>query len=239
MIRKTMTAAAALATVATTASAGGIERTNQVVGILFEEGRYVEFSFGNVNPTVSGNAVPALGGFASGDMAPSYWQFGAAYKQDINEQLSFALIYDQPFGADVAYPAGTNYFAQGATAELRSNALTGVLKYDTSDRFSVYAGLRYQTLGAEASIPFVANYTANGSADGGFGYLVGAAYEIPEIALRLALTYNSKVEHNISTDETSLLTMGTTLNSTTTVTCLPSSAARASARTIGLSWLVR
>jgi long-subunit fatty acid transport protein len=184
-----------------TATAGGIERTSQLVGIVFESGRYAELSFGAVDPTISGNAVGGLGGFASGDMAPSYLQFGAAYHQELNENLSLSVIFDQPFGADVRYPTGTNYFGQGATAELRSNALTGILRYRTDTNFSVYGGLRYQTLEAKASVPFVSNYTADGGRDGGVGWLVGAGYEIPDIALRVALTYNSSIEHDLSTVE--------------------------------------
>lgn len=219
MIKRTMTAAAALATAATTASAGGIERTNQVVGVLFEEGRYVELSLGYVDPTVSGTAVPALGGFSSGDMAPGYWIVGGAYRQDINDKLSFALIYDQPYGANVDYPTGTNYFAQGSTAELSSNALTGLLKYQASENVSVYGGLRYQTLAANANIPFIGLYTANGAQDGGFGYVVGAAYEIPEIAFRLALTYNSEIKHDLATSETAVTPGGpVAVDSTTPVT---------------------
>jgi long-subunit fatty acid transport protein len=35
------------------------------------------------------------------------------------------------------------------------------------------------------------------STDQAFGYLVGVAYEKPEIALRVALTYNSKIKHKL------------------------------------------
>lgn len=208
MIKKTTTAAAAVAALATSASAGGIERTSQIVGVLFEEGRYAELSLGYVDPTVSGTAVPALGGFSSGDMATNYWLFGGAYRQDINEKLSFAIIYDQPYGANVAYPLGTNYFAQGSTANLNSNALTGLLKYKATENVSVFGGLRYQTLAANADIPFIGLYTANGAEDGGFGYVLGAAYEIPEIAFRLALTYNSEIDHDLATTETAVTPLG-------------------------------
>jgi long-subunit fatty acid transport protein len=191
-------AAAALTAAASTASAGGVDRSGQSIAPLYQEGNYAEISFGVVSPSVSGTVGPA----ASGDMAESYSQFGAAYKADINEQLSFALIFDQPFGADVNYPVGGTYPLQGSTAELNSNAITAIARYKMNDRFSVHGGLRYQSLEATASLPFLAGYTANGETDYGTGYLVGAAYEIPDIALRLALTYNSKINHDIRTTET-------------------------------------
>lgn len=195
-------AGAALGLVGTTALAGGVERSAFSSRVLFEEGRYAEFSFGAVEPTVSGTAVAGLGGFPSGDMATSYFRFGAAYKADLNERLSYAIIFDQPYGAGVSYPTGTGYFAGGSTANLYSYAVTALLKYTTPENFSLYGGLRAQTLGARAVVPFVDTYSAVGSVDEGFGYVVGAAYERPEIALRAALTYVSSINHQLTTTET-------------------------------------
>lgn len=204
--------ATAVSLCAGTALAGGIERTNQVVGIIFQEGTYAELSFGYVDPTVSGTATAfsPTPGAASGNMVKSYTLAGAAFRMDINDQLSFGLIFDQPYGADVSYPGGTGYFAQGSTAELDANALTAVLRYEFAGNYDVYGGLRYQTLEANAFIPFVTPvpgitppYEVTGDRDGGLGWLIGAAYEVPEIALRVALTYNSSIEHELETSESS------------------------------------
>ncbi|MDW4497768.1 outer membrane protein transport protein [Sulfitobacter sp. D35] len=202
------TSAAALAFGATAAHAGAIDRSGQSVAVLFEEGRYVEFSLGSINPDVSGTGSVLLGGGESGDMAPSYLQFGAAYKADINDQWSYALIYDQPFGADVDYPGGTGYFAQGSTAELDSHALTGILRYKMPSNVSFYGGIRAQSLEAKSNIPFVAGYTGEGDRDWGVGYLAGVAYERPDIALRISLTYNSEITHKLDTTESSLVLGG-------------------------------
>ena len=215
--------AAGLALAATTVSAGGVERTTQSVGIIFEEGNVAELSFGSVNPKVSGvgagaavSAATPSPGDPSGNMTEQYMRFGFAYKHQFTDALSFALVYDQPFGANVDYPTGTGYFAAGATAELKSNALTGVLKYTTENNFSVYGGIRYQTLQAEANVPFVAGYTGSSDTDGSVGYLVGVAYEKPEIALRVALTYNSAITHDWSIVETGGVAPGTSTTSVKT-----------------------
>jgi long-chain fatty acid transport protein len=190
-----------VAVIGTSASAGGVDRSGQSILAIFEKGDYAELSFGAIQPSVSGIAVPVLGGFSSGDMADDYFSVGTAVKTQLRNGLDLALILDQPFGANVVYPSGTGYFAQGTTADLRTTALTGVLKYTLPSNMSVFGGLRYQTLSAKASVPFVAAYTADGGADDGLGYLVGVAYEKPEIALRVALTYNSRIEHNLETVE--------------------------------------
>ena len=193
-----------LALGATGAIAGGVDRSGQSVAVIFEEGTYAELSFGAVSADVSGTAIAALGGFDSGDMSERYFQFGAAIKHAYGNGIDVALIIDQPFGADVDYPAGTGYYAQGATAELNSTAVTGVVSYTLPSNFSFHGGIRYQTLEAEANVPFVAGYDAQGDRDGAFGYLLGVAYERPDIALRVALTYNSSIEHELDTTETSL-----------------------------------
>ncbi|MEL7115939.1 MAG: outer membrane protein transport protein [Pseudomonadota bacterium] len=210
MIRLTTTALAALL-IAQTAFAGGVERTIQSVAPIFEEGRYVEFSFRSVAPSVDGvgsgaaaSVVTPTPGVASGEMAPSYGQFGMALKMPITEKVDVAFILDEPFGADTAYPAGT-YFAASSTAELNSVAATGVLRYKFNEKFSAFAGARAQTLEATASLPSVAGYTANGQQDLSFGYLVGAAYERKELGLRVALTYNSSITHDLTTTETSVV----------------------------------
>ena len=185
------------------ALAGGIERTNQSVGVLFEQGRYLEFSMGGAVPSVSGVGGLVTPGATSGNMTSNFLQFGAAYKADLNDTWSYALIYDQPYGADVDYPAATGYFAGGSSAVFDSHALTGILQYNMPSNFSVYGGLRAQTIEAKADVPFLGAYSADGERDFAFGYLVGAAYEKPEIALRVALTYISAIDHSLTTSEDS------------------------------------
>ncbi|TMM54506.1 OmpP1/FadL family transporter [Sulfitobacter sabulilitoris] len=221
MSKTFFTAAAVGLTAAAAAQAGGIDRSGQSITALFEKGRYGEFSLGSIAPDTSGTSTVFGGGPApSGDLTPSYLQFGAAYKADINDQLSYALIYDQPFGADVEYPTGTGYFAQGARAEFNSQALTGLLRYKMPSNVSIYGGLRVQSVEATAAVPFVGGYSVDGDRDTSVGYVVGASFEKPEIALRVSLTYNSKIEHDVATTE---MFGATTLPGSTTTIETPQS----------------
>lgn len=188
--------------VAGSAMAGGVERSSQSMNVLFEEGRYFEFGLSGASPSVSGTDItggPTTGG-QSGNITESYLNFGAAYKADLNDQWSYAIIYDQPYGADILYPAAA-YFATGSSADLKAHALTGVLQYNMDNNFSIYGGLRAQTLEAEANVPFLGGYSAVGERDLAFGYLAGVAYERPDIALRVALTYLSEINHELDTNE--------------------------------------
>ncbi len=198
-MRNTILAAAALGVCATGATAGGLERTAQSMAILFEEGRYLELGFSLVSPDATGTL-----GVDSGDMLGTYASLGAAYKADLSDTLSYAIIFDQPYGAKTAYPTGTGYAFAGSTAEVKSNALSGVLQYNMGNGASVFGGLRAQSLQAEAFLPVLGNYTINSNTDYQLGYLAGVAYERPDIALRVALTYHSEVEHDLDLTENSL-----------------------------------
>jgi long-chain fatty acid transport protein len=209
-----MTRVSALALVAGlcaagTAQAAGIERSAPTTRSLFEEGRYLEFSATWADPELSGSggSAAALGGppFAApngtGDIFGTYATLGFAYKADINDRLSYALIFDQPWGVDTTYGDDPFSIYSGTDANLSSNQLTGVIAYDATDRVKVYGGLRAEQISADAAIPFVGNYTIETDTQTNLGYMVGAAYQIPEIAFRLGVTYYSAISHDMNTTE--------------------------------------
>ena len=188
----------AIALGATAAQAGGLDRSGQGIGVIFEGGGYVELSYGTVSPSVTGTFGGAV---SSGDIAPTYAQFSLGVKTDINSKVSLALIMDQPWGASVSYPASAApYPFAGTDAAVTSQAITAIGRYKFSDRLGVHAGLRLETLNGEATIP-AAGYALDVTGGGGTGYLVGVSYEIPDIALRVALTYNSEVTQTLTGTE--------------------------------------
>ena len=72
---------------------------------------------------------------------------------DVNPALSFAVIFDQPYGVDVSYagsPATT--LLGGTAAELNSRAVTAIGRYRINDAFSVHAGVRRQQLDADVTL---------------------------------------------------------------------------------------
>lgn len=206
---RVLSTVSALALGAGSALAGGIERSAQSVAPLFESGEYMEFSFGAFDPSVSGSGAGPFTGTSSGDMAGRYVTYSFAYKRALNDRLDAAIIVDQPVGADVNYAGATaGYPFAGSRAEVRSTAITGLLRYKMPSNFSVYGGLR--ALVAEGSVVINApaaglnNYGMSTDRDWGLGYVVGVAWEKPEIAARVALTYNSAMQHTFDTTETNL-----------------------------------
>lgn len=209
----------------TAANSAAIERVvPQSTRILFQDGSYLEFGVTWIDPDQSGDGatlpqrltgapvdLPFFGN--TGDLFVGHWNFSGSFKADINDKLSYAIIFDQPFGADTKYGdkvmtgapgspvPGFSY--DGTKADLTTNRITGVLAYDINDNIKVWGGLIAEQLYADAAIPFVANYSVDAGSNWGWGYMGGAAYHLDDIALRVALTYSSAVKHDLSTKENS------------------------------------
>ncbi|WP_185962037.1 OmpP1/FadL family transporter [Palleronia caenipelagi] len=217
--------AATVALLPAAASAIGLDRSGQDVGVLFSEGNYFEFSAArafahvdgrDVNQYVPGTGIVAFpGGAKSGDAAGDFNLFGAGLKYELNDQWSFAVILDQPFGSDVKYNDGPAIPTPGAdrsnllggtSASVDSEAITALARYKFNDNYSVHGGFHYTRLDADVSLGGLAFAELNGykvdfDKDGDFGFVVGAAYERPELALRVALTYRQGTTHKMHTKE--------------------------------------
>ncbi|MGI9368518.1 MAG: outer membrane protein transport protein [Ruegeria sp.] len=132
-----------------------------------------------------------------------------AYKKALTEKLDLALIYDQPYGADVKYaknyPLSWNPVAGGRQDVLRAeadfDAITALMRYKFDGGVSAIGGLRIQKAKASIAVPAVNGYEVDTDSDVGVGYVLGVAWEKPEIAARVALTYNSKITHDWSQTE--------------------------------------
>lgn len=206
-MRSVCWALGALTVSATAAAAGGIDRSGQPIGILFEKGNYAELSFGVINPSVSGTDVA---GYDTGSVAGNHNLPGIALKYEINDKWSAAVIYDQAYGADILYPSvaeGGSPVLGGTKAKVDSEGVTALARYKFDENFSVHGGVRASKASGEVALSGLAysslsGYNVDFDKNWAFGYVIGAAYERPDIALRVAITYFSKVKHELDTTET-------------------------------------
>lgn len=187
--------------------AGGIERAPQSLNVLFEQGNYVELSFGGVDPEVSGNDLPVFGGRSTGDIAQGYGFAGISYKHQFNDKLSGVFIMEQPFGADLKYQSGDSIAFGGTRVEVNSTTYTALLRYKFDNSFSVHGGIRGSRADGNVTLQGAAygplsGYNVDLDSSWGVGWVAGAAYEIPDIAARISLTYNSPIKHDFDTTET-------------------------------------
>jgi long-subunit fatty acid transport protein len=188
------------------AQAGGLDRSGTPVDIIFENGNYFELSFGMVMPELTGSDVLAN---SIANVGNDFNVGGAGLKLDLSDKVSIAVIYDQPYGSDIVYggnPAATMLGGTSAVAD--SDAMTALVRYKINDRFSVYGGARSVKAGGDITLsglaygPLAPGYSVNFATDHGAGYVLGAAFEIPEKAMRVALTYHSSIDMSFATTET-------------------------------------
>lgn len=201
-MKRTLISVAVLGTIlgAATAQAGGFDRSGQDTSIILKDGNLVEITSVSVAAKVKGTYN--VGG-STGNGLPNYSFNTVSFRTDINDNMSFALIQDTPFGADVDWTtgaAGASFV--GIKAKVESAATTALVSYDLENNITVYGGIKNQSLSASASNPLVSAYTISSNTDSSIGYVLGAAIEKPEIAMRVALTYHSKVSHDLAITET-------------------------------------
>ena len=200
------------------AFAAALEHTvPSFVRIFYEDGTYGEVGLAYSAPDLDGkggNVPPLLGGGRvdgnTGDLLENFWTFNAALKGDFkfDDRLSWLVTFDQPYSANTHYRQGSfpaDFSYAGTDADLNTYQFTAGLAYDVHPAVKIYGGVRAQRLDATAALPILANYSIDADDDWGFGGYLGAAYSRPEIGLRVALTYASKIKHSLATTERSTL----------------------------------
>jgi long-subunit fatty acid transport protein len=221
-MKRTLINIAILSTILGTgmAQAGGWDRSGQDTSIIVKDGNLLEVTSVSVAPKITGKYKGTNN--ATGDVAPDYSFTNIAFRTDINDDLSIAIIQDEPFGAGVDWVTGTGAYTT-VKAKIDTSATTLLVGYDL-DNITVYGGLKNQTFGASATVPLSAAtvYSITSTPDTSLGYVIGAAIERPEIAMRVALTYHTKVTHDVAIVET-LAGAGATTSSTTLTADTPSS----------------
>lgn len=206
----------AFAGLASAAHAGGIDRSGQPVDLIFEEGNYVELGFARTWPSVSGDDIAQAPGapffgYDSGqgydDVARDFDLLRFGVKYDVTDKVSVFVIGGEDYGVDVKYDRATGSLLGGTYAWANSYTLTMGGRYHLNDNVSVHAGLRREWAEGAIGLGGLAYSSSNGyevdlSDNVAWGWMAGAAYERKEIALRVALTYFSEIEHAFETEET-------------------------------------
>ncbi|MBL1405721.1 MAG: hypothetical protein COC00_007035, partial [Rhizobiales bacterium] len=187
--------------ISTSALAGGLERQTYSADILFAKGTRIEAAFATVKPDVTGDktahpnpavTTPFYGG---GNINPKYHLRNFGFKFDVGDKLALAFTSYTPLGYDLAYP-GPLFTT---TAHLKSQAYAFSAKYMVRDNIAIFGSAINVKISATAASLAAAGDTIDASSNSDWGYVLGAAYLKPEIALRIALSYESGTEHKHTT----------------------------------------
>lgn len=216
---KTLLGATALTMLAAgAAQAGGFSRGTADTDILFEEGNFnLRTGATIVVPRRGYDTItsPLLGGTVKGTdgkYSETYVVPSAAVKFNLTDDLRCAGTYTQSFGG------GATYGPQAITAGLADGTGTMSEEFVTNEfgatcgykvdlgkgRAWLLGGAFVQDFSYEQVVRFapgVPGFPAGGTGTLTFddsyrpGYRIGAAYDIPEIALRAQVMYRSQIEH--------------------------------------------
>lgn len=110
---KTLTVAVAALSIASVASAAGLDRSGQDITAFLQDGLYAEAVYTYIDADVSGTDTS---GNKIDDIAESYDFFRYGVKADINDTFSFGILYDEPFGAAADY-SGENDFVTNSNPD--------------------------------------------------------------------------------------------------------------------------
>lgn len=110
---KTLTVAVAALSVASVASAAGLDRSGQDITAFLQDGTYAESVYTYIDADVSGQDSS---GNKIDDIAEDYDFFRYGVKADINDTFSLGVLYDEPFGAAADY-IGKNDFITNTDAD--------------------------------------------------------------------------------------------------------------------------
>ncbi|MEM9855279.1 MAG: outer membrane protein transport protein [Pseudomonadota bacterium] len=219
-MKKYLLASAATALMASAASAGGLDRSNQNSLVVFNDPGEVSFSFGVVTPNVTGRDTTTNTEY---DAAKSYTQTALSFTGEINDQLTYTIAFDQPFGVDTSYNGDpTSDRLAGTLADVNTSAITGWLRYQVDPRFSVFGGVRAQRLGGTLALNGQAYAGSFAGLEGGRvigGYVAGAAQQGSTDALTVLGTPEFRTilggiatGQTASLDQADLATVNTALN---------------------------
>ena len=120
IVKPLVTAVAALS-VASAASAAGLDRSGQDVSAFLQDGTYAETVYTYVDADVTGKDA---NGEKIKDIAEDYDFFRYGVKTDINDTFSIGVLYDEPWGAAADY-SGNNIFVSQGDVNASVNHISG------------------------------------------------------------------------------------------------------------------
>ncbi|WP_422718060.1 OmpP1/FadL family transporter [Falsochrobactrum tianjinense] len=142
------------------------------------------------------------------DEAKSYWVPKISAKFDLADDLACAAQYRQPWGAhtDAGMDTVRMYVAIEQKISSHDYGLNCSYRFTAGEKgyFRILGGVSYQELRGEqtrllparGSLPFrVGTLDVEGES---VGWRLGAAYEIPEYALRASLVYQSRLNYDLN-----------------------------------------
>jgi len=213
ILKTCLVAATATAALASAAQAGGFNRGSANLDGLFIDtfGVYGGVTYvapGRSYETVTGLTVvggaPALLNQGEVEFGDSFTVPFASVGGQIVESMACVGSYSQPYGADSTYSGAITYHIAQQSLASRELGLTCSYRHDIGKgRLSFIGGVFNEYIEYDQARNFSAAFGTTGNSkinvtSDAWGYRLGLAYEIPEIAFKAQLMYRSQTDHDAS-----------------------------------------
>lgn len=125
----------------------------------------------------------------------------------VKTQLDTAVKAGVTRAVDTQLAAANSLLGKGSTSvKVNTHNLSFLFGFSPNKNITVYGGPVYQQVQGNVKLRGQAYSLFNGYDAGipsseAWGWLAGAAYQIPEIALKASITYRSKIDYDIAVDE--------------------------------------
>ena len=186
------------------AQAGGFELQTLDTSIMYANGNQAALSYASIDASIQGEN-PNSASSSKKDVVKDQTVTNLAAKFDVGDSLSFGL---NTYRSGAIQLDGGNEVPGGPTGVFGGNlAPTGdvdldttalMLKYNLNENISLIGGMTQNTLKDGNVTTMAGSYNVSGTSEQ--GYILGAAYSIPDIALRAEVTYQPKITLNTTTN---------------------------------------
>ena len=204
----TLTALCALA--ASPTFAGGWETGKLDTSFLYEDGNYVELSYGSLDYSVNGTTQAGVthpmakdqtrrsisGKFKIGKLDVGITTFGSGAIQMDGQNPNAQAPNAAPGCTPVAALSFNCVSSVVPSADVKLDTQAILTRYSFSDNFSVTAGIREAKLKSSTVETLAAVYAINSTSKTGMVY--GVAYEIPEYALRAEVVRSEAISMGLT-----------------------------------------
>lgn len=197
--------------------AGGFDNSSRGFDIIYGDNNVITTSYGQTAVPMKAKTQQGSGNpssvVASGEIIDDFQRPQLGVRYNIAENVICATQYEVPFEAGVEYKDDSLSYANSATdiksapisTNYNSKSLTVACGYDMSlstGSMKIFGGPKIQQVKGSFDEDITPNDVADNDnllveLDGGTeaGYILGLAYEIPDIALRASILYHSQIDY--------------------------------------------
>ncbi|MFY0642544.1 MAG: hypothetical protein JXR16_15945, partial [Bermanella sp.] len=211
---------------ATPALAGGFDNSSRGFDIIYGDNSVISTSYGQTTVPMKAQIQQGAGNsssvVASGEIIDDFNRPQMGFRYQVANGITCAAQFERPFAAKVTYKDDSlAYGSETApiSTKYESESFTVACGYDfalSTGKIKVFGGPKIQKV--KGAFDEDLSTAAAGSSDnldvqldGGseFGYTLGAAYEIPEYALRASILYHSQIDYSADGQLSAVLPTGT------------------------------